>query len=238
MVVTQAGARQVLAPGSVMEFWTGFYDSHRELSGEPEPRKFESHWTFDIQVGYGYANATSHRLNFPMLSMGWALRTQTGDEDWWLFAHELGHQWQTDDWRNGDITEVAVNLFSMYTINGYLNDGGERETRGFKDNMLDHGAARDLRWGTADVFEKLEMYRQLVFEFGWTVIRDVFASYYSADYPRDDFGSFMDGFAIRFSAISGRDITPFLEHWEYPLSPEGRARVQQLGLDPWLPPGW
>ncbi len=238
MVVPTEAARAVADPGAVTDFWAGFYDSHRTLSGEPRPRSYETHWIFDIQVGWGYANATSARLNFPDLAAGWALRTRTGDEDWWLFAHELGHQFQTEDWSGGDITEVAVNLFSMYTINGYLNGGGDRETRGFMDNMIDHAALRDLRWESAGLFEKLAMYRQLVFEFGWTVMGEVFASYYSADYPRERFGGFMDGFAIRFSAISGRDISPFLEHWGYPFSPETRVMIQGLDLQPWLPPGW
>ncbi len=238
MVVSTEAARAVADPALVTEFWSGFYESHRTLSAEPAPRTYESHWLFDPQVGWGYANATPARLNFPSIAEGWALRTRTGDEDWWLFAHELGHQFQTEDWTGGDITEVAVNLFSMYTINGYLNGGGDRETRGFMDNMIDHDALRDLRWESADLFEKLAMYRQLVFEFGWTVMRDVFASYYSDDYPRAQFGGFMDGFAIRFSVISGRDISPFLQHWTYPLSPGALATIQGLGLEPWQPPGW
>ncbi|MDE0882516.1 MAG: M60 family metallopeptidase [Myxococcota bacterium] len=238
LVVASDMAREVSDPSSVMTFWSGFYDSHQALSQEPTARLFESDWLFDPQVGYGYANATPHRINHPKLATGWALRTQTGDEDWWLFAHELGHQFQTSNWSGGDITEVGVNLFSMYTLNSYLNEGGDRETVSFKDNAIDHAALQSLRWGSAGLFEKLELYRQLVFEFGWDVYRQVFASYYSDQYPADRFGLFMDGFAIRFSAIAQRDITPFLVHWEYPLSDEGLASVQSMNLQPWMPPGW
>jgi hypothetical protein len=238
LVVASAEASQVEDPAAVTAFWAGFYDSHARLAQEPAPRRYESHWLFDPQVGYGYANATGQRINHPLLATRWALRTQTGDEDWWLFAHELGHQFQTSNWSGGDVTEVCVNLFSMHTINGYLNEGGNQETRGFKDNVMDHDALRTMRWGEAGLFEKLELYRQLVFEFGWDVYRQTFASYYSAEYRVADYGEFMDGFAARFSAIAGRDITPFLDHWEYPLSEEGRARVQGMNLEPWLPPGW
>ena len=41
---------------------------------------------FDTQVGWGYANATDRRITYPKLSEVWALRTCTGDEDWWLLA--------------------------------------------------------------------------------------------------------------------------------------------------------
>ena len=96
----------------------------------------------------------------------------------------------------------------------------------------------NARWNTADLFGKLELYRQLVFEFGWPTMRAVFASYYDAAYPRNVYGGFMDGFALRFSALSGRDITPFLDRLEFPYTDAARERVQSMGLDPWLPPGW
>ena len=236
--VKAAKAAQVDDLDGVVAFWTGFYESHRTLSQEPNERPYESDWAFDPQVGYGYANATTYRINHPELATDWVLRTRTGDEDWWLFAHELGHQFQTSNWRGGDITEVAVNLFSLYTINFYLNDGGDQETRGFKDNAIDHEALRSMRWGNAGLFDKLELYRQLVFEFGWDAFRQTFASYYAPEFPEEDYGVFMDGFASRFSQIVERDITPFLDHWEYPLSDEGRARVRRMRLPAWLPPGW
>ena len=97
---------------------------------------YESHWIFDIQVGWGYANCTSDRITYPKISEEWALRTRTGDEDWWLFGHELGHQFQTSNWTGGDITEVAVNLFTMYTLNYYIFNGGDNETIGFSPNTM------------------------------------------------------------------------------------------------------
>lgn len=238
LVVPAQAARAVEAPGDVMTFWTGFYDSHAKLANEPSARKHESHWIFDPQVGYGYANASGERINHPDLAVGWALRTKTGDEDWWLFAHELGHQFQTADWTGGGITEVAVNLFSMYTINFYINSGGERGSEGFKDNMIDHASLVGLDWESAGLFERLELYRQLVFEFGWPVFEQVFASYYSAQYPREVYGGHLDGFAIRFSAISGRDVSGFLKAWSYPLSAEAEATIRSFALPVWLPPGW
>ena len=190
------------------------------------------------QVGWGYANATSARITFPQLSEVWALRTEQDDVDWWLFGHELGHQFQTEDWRGGDITEVAVNLFTMYTLNAYIFDGGDFETLGFRQVGIDHEALAEARWDTADLFGKLQLYRQLIFVFGWPALRSTFASYYADDYPRDTFGGFMDGFAIRFSVIVGRDLTGFFEHWGYPMSPQAGIAIRGLGLPEWMPPGW
>ena len=238
MVVSAQGAAEVEDPAATLLFWEGFYDHHVDLSQEPAPRRYASHWIFDPQVGWGYANATASRINFPRLSEGWALRTRTGDEDWWLFGHELGHQFQTPDWSGGDITEVAVNLWTMYTLNAYIHDGGDFETRGHQGNAIDHAALQSARWGTADLFGKLELYRQLVFVFGWGAFKQTFASYHDPAWPRAEYGGFMDGFALRFSAIVERDITPFLLHWEYPISQEAVDAIVARGHAPWSPPGW
>ena len=238
LVVSASSAADVTNPDEVVDFWTGFHQHHVELAQEPTPRPYESHWIFDVQVGWGYANSTAQRITFPALSEGWALRSKTGNEDWWLFGHELGHQFQNADWSGGDVTEVCVNLFTMYTLNDYIFGGHGFETQGFNPNTIDHAALESYRWATADLFGKLQLYRQLVFEFGWDVYKDVFASYYSEDYSRESYGSFMDGFAIRFSALSKRDLTRFFEHWEYPVSAEAAATIRSFGNDVWMPEGW
>jgi hypothetical protein len=238
MVVAADAAALVTNPDDVIDFWSGFHASHADLAQEPEPRMFESHWVFDIQVGWGYANATGDRITFPKLSEVWALRTQTGDEDWWLFGHELGHQFQTSNWSGGDITEVAVNLFTMYTLNDYIFEGSEFETQGFDPNTIDHAELESYVWATADLFGKLQLYRQLIFEFGWTPLRETFASYYSSDYPAGNYGEFMDGFAIRFSVMVERDLAGFFQHWGYPISSVAAETIYEFGYDPWLPPGW
>jgi len=180
--VQSSAIRDEVDPAPILAYWGGFFDSHFALSQEPAPRRRASHMLFDVQVGWGYANASSDRIDFPLISQVWALCRDLANEDSWLFAHELGHQFQTSNWTGPDITEVTVNLFSMYTLNGYRNGGGDHETRGHKDNVIDHAALAALRWPSAYLFERLEMYRQLVFEFGWSRYKQVFASYYSADF--------------------------------------------------------
>ena len=271
LVVLAGSARGITEPGQVSAFWDEFLRHHRELAGEPYTRAYESTWIFDPQVGWGYANATSLRINYPLHGERWALVPGTTEGrawlsglpdagpqptivpppeayipsehgvDWWLFGHELGHQWQTADWR-GDVTEVAVNLFTMYTINKHIFRGGEKDIitvdREGLENSVDHAALAEMRWPTAGFYGKLQMYRQLVFEFGWTPIKAVFRSYYDPDFPRTVYGSYLDGFAIRFSAIVERDLTDFFRHWEYPLSDSAAATIRSFGLEPWLPPGW
>lgn len=239
LVISAESARGVSEPGEVSAFWDGFQRHHAELAGEPVPRAYESIWIFDPQVGYGYANASWLRINYPLEAEPWVLFPATSP-GWWLFGHELGHQWQTRDWRGNGITEVAVNLFTMYTLNYYIFGGGDHDVGGHPraPGTVDHAALANLRWPTADVFDRLSLYRQLIVEFGWDAMKRVFHSYYDPAYPRSTYGGELDGFAIRFSAVVQRDLVRFFRHWEYPLSDSAAATIGGFGHEEWLPPGW
>ena len=273
LVLSAENARDISAPGEVAAFWDGFQQRHAELAGEPVPRAYESIWQFDPQVGWGYANAGWDRINYPLHGEHWVLLPGTAagraylstlrgldppphrvppssgyvprehGVDWWLFGHELGHQWQTDDWTGHGITEVGVNLFTMYTLNHYVFGGGEfNVTAETPDHgcaaPLDHAALAAWRWSTVGDCEKLALYRQLISEFGWTPMRRVFHSYYDPAYPRQKYGSDLDGFAIRFSWMVQRDLADFFRRWEYPLSGSAEATIRGFGFAVWLPPGW
>ena len=237
MVVPASNAADSI-PDSVMNFWDGFYDSHAELAQEPVERMFNSHWLFTPQVGWGYANANSQRIHYPDSVMPSALRTSTGLDDWWLFAHELGHQFQTADWTGPDTVEVLVNLWSLYTLNFYLNDGGEYDTLGYEDFhwIRDITSLRDNGWEQADVFERLELYRQLIINFGWTPIKQVMRSYYDGNFPVDTYlEGDIDGFAVRMSWFSERDLTEYFDVLSYPLSDVARDKIKAFNLQTWLP---
>ncbi len=272
-VISAESARGIDDPGEVSAFWDGFRRHHAELAGEPVPRAYESVWIFDPQVGYGYANAGWLTINYPLHGEHWALVPGTAEGrawlatltsegprpfvrpppevyspwahgvDWWLFGHELGHQWQTEDWRGNGITEVGVNLFTMYTLNYYIYGGDdfnvytEQRTHGCAA-PVDHAAIATLRWSVAGACERLFLYRQLIDRFGWNPMKRVFHSYYDPAYPRSIFGGELDGFAIRFSAIVQRDLVSFFRHWEYPLSESAAATIRGFGHEEWLPPGW
>lgn len=227
-------------PDSVMNFWDGFYDSHAALAQEPVDRMFNSHWLFTPQVGWGYANASAQRIHYPDSVISSALRTSSGTDDWWLFAHELGHQFQTANWTGPDTVEVLVNLWSLYTLNFYLNDGGDYDTLGYEDfhSIRDITRLRDKGWQQADFFERLELYRQLIIHFGWTPIKQVMRSYYDGDFPVDTYlDGDIDGFAVRMSWFSERDLTEYFDVLSYPLSDVAREKINAFNLQTWLPEG-
>lgn len=273
LVISTERARGITDPGEVAAFWEGFQRHHADLAGEPAPRAFESTWIFDPQVGWGYANAGYFRINYPLHAEHWVLvpgtaegrawiatlpsqgptrhriPAQTGYSpaahgvDWWLFGHELGHQWQTEDWTGNGITEVGVNLFTMYTLNYHIFGGdGYNVYTEHKTHPcaapLDNAELANQRWSTAGDCEKLALYRQLIAEFGWDAMKAVFHSYFDPAYPRSTYKGSLDGFAIRFSAIIERDLVAFFRHWEYPLSESAATQIRSFGHEEWLPPGW
>ena len=177
-------AKQVTRPDDVIAFWTGFQEHHMELAQEPTERRFESHWIFDTQVGWGYANATSDRITYPMIAEAGAEGRAPGMRTGGFLGMNLDISFNFD-WTGGDdVTEVCVNLF-YFMLNDYIFGGHGFETQGFNPNTIDNAALESYRWATADLFGKLQLYHQLVFEFGWEVMREVFANYYSPEFsPR------------------------------------------------------
>ena len=273
LVVSAEAAHDISDPGEVAAFWDGFQQHHAELAGEPVRRAFEGIWIFDPHVGWGYANAGWLTINYPFHGEHWVLLPGTAEGreyistlaelgpqrhsvppstgyspplhgvDWWLFGHELGHQWQTEDWTGHGITEVGVNLFTMYTLNYYVFGGddsnvyAELPTHGCAA-PLSHAALASQRWSTAGACERLALYRQLISEFGWDPMRRVFHSYYDPAYLRSRYGGHFDGFAIRFSTMVQRDLVSFFRRWEYPLSRSAESTIRGFGFEVWLPPGW
>ena len=272
LVISAERARGITDPREVSAFWDGFRRRHAELAGGP-PRAYESTWIFDPQVGWGYANARRLGINYPLHGEVWVLLPGTSQGrayiaslrrlgpqphvrppsrgyspsahgvDWWLFGHELGHQWQTADWTGHGITEVGVNLFTMYTLNHHVYRGGDFNVSTEHSSHpcaapLNSAALARQRWSTADNCERLALYRQLIGEFGWDAMKAVFHSYYDPAYPRSTYGGSLDGFAIRLSAIVERDLVAFFRRWEYPLSGSASATIRSFGFEGWLPPGW
>ena len=237
-LVVSAEAAAAADPAAVLDFWTGFVASHADLAQEPEFRSHASHWLFDPQVGFGYANATAARIAYPSLAEAMALRQIPDDEvDWWLFGHELGHQFQTSDWRGGDVTEVCVNLWTMYTLNTYL-EGGD-----------DFGTSSPVRADGPRVARRHAVGRG-------RSVRQVAALPATRRRLRLDHHSRGHGQLLR-PRLPTRDLRQ-LHGWvraadlvhrgaghhtlprplEYPYSTGARDQILAWQLDPWLPPGW
>ena len=126
----------------------------------------------------------------------------------------------------------------MCTLKDYIFAGTDTQSIGATPESVDHSALIGSDWNTADLFGKLQLYRQLVDVFGWDAFKTTFASYYDTAFPRDVYGSFMDSFAIRFSVAVQRDLGDFFSRWNYPVSTSALNAINGFNYPTWLPPGW
>jgi hypothetical protein len=69
-MVVDSVAAAAADPSAPLDFWGPFFESHTQLAQEPTSRMYSSHWLFNPQVGWGYANAGPTDINFPELATG------------------------------------------------------------------------------------------------------------------------------------------------------------------------
>jgi len=158
------------------------------------------------------------------------LRTQ------WAIWHETGHTLQQRSWTWDTLTEVDVNLFSLYVQEkmGQPNrldvpeDGvtpRERAQRYLKDGPKDF-VANDENY-----FERLVMFDDLRQVYGWDFYTRVFKYYRQHPLPDDaDTKTKVDQFVIVFCKLSGNDLRPFFEKWGLRASARAYRTIDAMRL--------
>jgi hypothetical protein len=87
----------------------------------------------------------------------------------------------------------------------------------------------------SDPFLALTMYLQLQEEFGWERFEKVFAEYRNLEEnqkPKSDDDK-RDQWMVRFSKQIGRNLGPFFDAWNVPVSQNAKDEIK--GLPTWLP---
>ncbi|QEH36247.1 hypothetical protein OJF2_48070 [Aquisphaera giovannonii] len=163
-------------------------------------------------------------------------------EGTWGHLHEIGHNFQGDDWTFDGTGEVTNNLQVVHTFDTLLKlpyDAGHEAIRGKAmrtERIRKHlaaGAPFD-EW-KADPFLALMMYIQLYEGFGWAPFDRVFAEYEKlarGEHPRSDDDK-RDQWLIRMSKAAGRNLGPFFRAWGVPTSQAARDAIG--GLPAWMP---
>jgi hypothetical protein len=94
---------------------------------------------------------------------------------------------------------------------------------------------RDFALWKSKPFIALVPYIQLQQEFGWETYQRVFAEYEaleSSERPKTD-DEERDQWMVRFSRATGRNLGPFFQAWNIPVSERALAEIAEL--DPWMP---
>jgi hypothetical protein len=241
--IPSAVVRNLRNPQAVMAYWDELSDLACDLYAQPRTRPRPERYCVDRQISAGYMHAgypimTGDDVAARFVDLA-VLRGKSGDPVWG-FYHELGHNFQKDEWTFDGTGEVTCNLLSLYgaeKLNGVLEGALEpvrpevmrRKTRAH----LDAGAPFD-KW-KEDPFLALIMYVQLRQEFGWEPFTRVFAEYRdlpAAERPKTD-DERRDQWLVRMSKAVGRNLGPFFQRWGVPTSMAARRSVGDLPR--WLP---
>ena len=145
----------------------------------------------------------------------------------WGIWHETGHTHQQPDWLWGSITEISVNLFSLYVQEKFgqpsrlgTKEGGETLTTFNKARKYLSQQNRDYLAENEDdyneLFSKLVMFHQLKSVYGWDVFKKLHQSFRKQ--PRQDDEDLSDeekanSFILAMCTITRNDLTPFFRKW-------------------------
>lgn len=248
--------RQLDDPAQLMETWDAIVDYDDALAGlspdSPPPHHSPVELPFryvdDIQITAGSAHA-----GYPIMFDNYGTRltdvANVRNKGWGIW-HETGHEYQPNPWKWSAITEVSVNLYSLYVQEKFGNASNllSRDAQG-KDSYdkafayLESGAPDKTYGNTSqlDLFGQLVLFKQLQLAYGWefyTALHTYYRELPANQLPQND-QQRIDTFVVAASQLSGRNLLSFFDKWAVPYTKDAvRAKVQALGLPEPQTPVW
>ncbi|MCM3492510.1 M60 family metallopeptidase [Paenibacillus lactis] len=232
--------RDVSNPEELMQTWDEIYDSYDELVGLHSERamphtahKMNRRYVADVQISSGAMHA-----GYPIM-LPFSYAPNLLDIDYlrssaWGFWHELGHEYQQRTWTWGDVGEVTVNIFSLYTQERYGNPSEllkvGSDGQDYYDRAISFASSDDpdKKYGSIGNYERLVMFKQLQLSYGWDLYTRIFEAY--REMPQSDIQNTVDTFALVASREAGEDLTQFFSQWAIGLTDQGKDKIKALQL--------
>ena len=227
-------------PAELAAYWTAAMACYPELLGEPlHPRERPERLVEDVQISAGWMHSgypvMAHGADTPEHSAATDLATLRTAGDWGFF-HEFGHNAQDPRWTFDGTGEVTCNLFSLYL--GERMAGIEPWQNPWLENQKAKLAPHLTAGAPFDAWKRDPGLALLLFalvqrDFGWAPYQEALASYTPDVRMADDLAE-RDGWLLRLSRATERDLGPYFQAMGVPTSAEARAEVAHF--EPWLPP--
>jgi hypothetical protein len=230
LTVPSWATRTLSDPVAVCAYWDEVLGRCHELAGVADRIRPER-YVCDVQISHGYLHAGYPVMGHDDIAGIWADPNRLRAYDWnaaWALFHETGHNFQEDWWTFDGTVEVTCNWFSLYCaemVHGRRDDAhpslrpARQQASGFKRRGTFE------QWKD-DPFLALDSYRELIDRYGWDALKAVIASYRDPSFgptPTSDDDA-RDQFAIRYSAIVGRDLSGHFDEWSIPISAAAHRR--------------
>ncbi|MBI9016825.1 MAG: cadherin-like domain-containing protein [Phycisphaerae bacterium] len=216
-------------------FWQQGNYAQDDLAGLVGARTRPSRMYNMIQTAWGGGYA-----GYPIGAWNWNFGNLPSLEagNCWGSYHELGHMHQSGYWTDGRTGEVTVNIFSMVGIEAACDSG---KSAGGWGRMWDPASRVEEYQSTvavggfsqAGLGQRLAMFAQLRFAFGWEAFKATFQTYHDdiannpSALPSNDQEEW-DQFMIRFSRVVGYDLSPFFTSWDYGVSATAKNSLSDL----------
>jgi hypothetical protein len=169
--------------------------------------------------------------------------TEKLDKEWGIW-HETGHTQQQNSWTWGSITEISVNMFSLYVQEKFglptrLNtfEGGETDksfdkarkyiTRSNKNYLEENEADYN------ELFSKLVMFHQLKSVYGWDSIKKLHRYFRQSPYVYDENETDQDKankFVYAMCVITKNNLIPFFKKWGLNVDSATAGKINALKL--------
>ena len=163
---------------------------------------------------------------------------------WWTTFHELGHNFQLQEWTFLGLQEATCNLWSLYILETVGNlewsqthDGEEMGVAKRDERLqwyLDNGRDFSQDWQNGfyayQGFLPLEPILQLQEAFGWEFLHDMNSEYRGVEVneiPFTENGKIQE-WIIRSSKAVNFRLDGFYEDWGFPIEETTRSAVETL----------
>jgi hypothetical protein len=247
LTVPSARIRALDDPTKVLAFWDAVLATDAKLAAVTAPRGHPERIIVDQQLpDWAYMFAAPNRVVVPndestahMLDADYMWKNGS-----WGHFHELGHLHQFRGIDFSGLTEVTVNLYTMYVFDKLLHRGlyeHNHERLRSKQQVVEEmrkylaDSPSFEKW-KADPFLALAMYVQLIDAFGWAPIEQVYRQYRQlprSQYPATDAAK-RDYWFTAISTATRRNLAPFFAQWKVPVGEEAAKAVATYPT--WLPP--
>lgn len=217
-------------------------------SPRDQPTPLRTHFLVDFRVSAKDAESFYLYATEQFIGM---LPGNTGDltdpdalRERWGIWHETGHTQQQNSWTWDALTEINVNLFSLYVEEAFgqpnrlaQSDDGEPTSFELARDYLEAGA-NDLLAEVDDndegdgYFVRLVMFHQLQSAFGWELFTRLH-QYFRA-HPLPDDASDQDkadALVSAMCALTAEDLRPFFERWGLQLSDAANEAIDAADYD-------
>jgi len=188
-----------------------------------------------------YMYASSYFIG--MKKINFTELTERLDKEWGIW-HETGHTHQQRSWLFGSITEISVNIFSLYTQEKFglpsrLNTmtGGDK-AKPFDNarNYLENSDKNYLVINKADYsefFSKLVMFHQLKIVYGWNTFKKLHQHFRKQPYvydPKETNQDKANKFVYAMCLITKNDLVPFFKKWGLNVDAPTAGKINALRL--------